>query len=358
MRKEKEKRRTMRDRIREKANKPRVSKYDYIIIPDGFEKFVIEGKTKTVGDKKTITKRMDIMPYIAGKGNPNCDAGDMYFERTFFVHKVDLGDNNNITFVCPNKSAGLPCPACEYANKLRKDPHSTKEEIANWTAKERQLFNVIDLADPEKIKIYDVSYHMFGKLLEARISGQDDDEDFDTFAELEGGKTLRVQFEEKKFGAGRYHEAISIDFKPREEDYEDAKVEETACLDELLIIRPYDELQKMLFEDSTVVEDDDDDDKVPMSEKADKNSKKAEKKSGKKPVIEDEDDEEDFEDEEEEEEKPAKKSSKKETKKSSKTKCPFGHKFGVDCDEAHCVQDCKDCDIWDECSDEQERLED
>ncbi len=78
--------------------------------------------------------------------------------------------------------------------------------------------------------------------------------------------------------------------------------------------------------------DDEDDEPAPKS------------KSKKKPEPEEDEDSDDSDDEEEEE--PAPKKSKKKDCGGDCGKCPFGHKFGDDCDD---FDDCDDCDIWDKC---------
>lgn len=320
------KKRSMKERILAKAKQPRQSRFDYLLIPQGFEQFTFEGaKAKDIAGKKIVTKRLDIMPYVAGDGNPNCEKGELYYERTYFIHNVQLGPKSSLKFVCPNRTFGKPCPACEMLEKLRKDPRATKEEIANWVPKERQLFNVRDMDEPDKVKIWDISYAMFGKLLEAIILGEDDDDDFESFAELKGGKTLRIQFEEKKFGSGKYYETQKIDFKDRAEDYEDSAVDESANLDAIPILRSYDELTSLLFKDSegedddTPFDGDDEEDGAPArrpsrryeeqdEEPEEKPAKpvKAEKKPARKPEP---------EEQEEEPEKPVKPAKKAPAKK-------------------------------------------
>lgn len=292
---EKEARRSMRDRVKAKANQPRVSKFDYLKLPEGVEKFAIDGKVKDVAGKKVVTMRFDIMPYEVGKGNPNCEPGEAYYERTYHVHKINLGNKNSITFICPKKTWGKKCPACEFLEKLRQDRNATKDEINNFVPKERQLFNVRDLADPDKTKVFDISYPLFGRLLDARIAGMDEDEDFDAFADLQGGKTIRAQFEQKKFNGGNYYEVQSIEFKDREEDYEDEVIKESVCLDNLLIERTYDEIKALVFESDVAVEDEDAEHVEEEDDEDEKPAKRTDTSRARKPTKEEveEDDEED-----------------------------------------------------------------
>ena len=52
---------------------------------------------------KTGVKRLDIIPFKVGKGNPFADPGTIHFERTYWVHR-NVGANND-TYCCPAKMA-------------------------------------------------------------------------------------------------------------------------------------------------------------------------------------------------------------------------------------------------------------
>lgn len=224
--------------------------------------------------------RLDIIPYEVGEGNPFADKGELHYERTFWVHRGIGVDGTS--YVCLSKTCGEPCPICEFRAKLMKDPDADEDLIKDLSPKERQLFNVINTKEKNKgVQIWEISFHLFGKRLDTEIKNSDDDDNYENFAELEGGFTLKCGIDEKSFGGQSFYEVSSIGFKPRNEDYDDDILAEAACLDDLLIIKEYDELKEIFLQ--TIEEDDDDDKK---SKKSSKKSKKASKK-------EDEDEDED-----------------------------------------------------------------
>jgi len=193
-------------------------------------------------------RRVDVIPYRAGKGNPVAEEGELHFERTYWSHRA-IGPNNE-SYVCRAKTAGLPCPVCEHRAKLAADPNGDEALVKQLAPRERQLWNVVDVDDDDGgVQLWDISFHLFGKLLDAEITNADEDEEYEYFADLEDGYTLKLGFEEKKFGQGRpYYEVVTIGFKARKQGYDEDILEQVVCLDDALIIPDYDELKKIFLQ--------------------------------------------------------------------------------------------------------------
>ena len=236
------------------------------------------------------TRRIDVLPYSVGEGNPFADPGELHYERTFYIHR-GVGANQD-SYVCLAKTAKKPCPVCEHRMKLLKDPDADEQEIKDLAPKERQLWNVIDRDDPEKgVQLWDISFHLFGKLLDTEIRNADEDEDFDTFFHLENGKTLKIGVGEKTIAGRSFCEVETISFKPRKDDYDDDVLEKCHSLDDLPIVMDYDKLKAIFLQTAEADEMEDDDDE-----------EQEEKPRRKRPKDDD--------DEEEQEEKPRRKKSK------------------------------------------------
>lgn len=343
--------------------------------------------------------RLDIIPYEVGEGNPWADKGQLHYERTYWVHRGIGVDQTS--FVCLAKTCGDPCPICEHRAKMAKDQDADEDLIKDLAPKERQLFNVINTKEPNKgVQIWEISFHLFGKRLDKEIQNSDDDDNFEKFAELEGGFTLKCGIDEKSFGGKSFYEVSSINFKPREADYDEDILEQTVCLDDILIIKDYDELKEIFLQTT-----DDDDKKDKKSDKSSKKNKDDDNpddnkddnsgdndnwEKGDRVVVEvdgtdfpgklvsvDDDDETanvEFDDGdkmddvafddltvEPEPEKSSKKDKGKKGKKGSKDdkgkksgmsgsgkKCPAGGTFGKDTDQ---MKECADCPRWDKCDD-------
>ena len=259
----------------------------------GFDRTTIKVSNDVVffGLSQVGTRRIDILPYVVGEGNPFADPGELHYERTFYIHR-DVGVNND-SYVCPARTMKEPCPICQYMTKLMRDIDADPKQIKALSPKERQLWNVIDRDDPDKgVQLWDISHHLFGRLLDTEIRNADEDEDYDTFFHLEKGKTLKIGVGQKSIEGGRpFYEVETISFKPRKDDYDDDVLEKCHSLDDLPLVMDYDKLKAIFLQTAEADEMDDDDDE-----------EQEEKPRRKRPKDDD--------DEEEQEEKPRRKKSK------------------------------------------------
>lgn len=362
----------MRKKAKKKAEKDQNRGGNYNLdLPENTPKFVPKSKGPY---------HLDILPYTVSVNNhPEAKKGELWYQRTYWIH-YGLGDDGRQSGICP-KTIGKPCPVCEsYKELVSSEDEDDREAAKKIKAKERELYNLIDLDDQDAgVKIFEYSWHLFGKPLSEEVNeGSEEDAGF---AELEGGKTLKVSFRKESIGGGTpFWEVRKIDFEDRE-DYDEEILEEVYDLDQILKIPSYSQLQALLTgADAEEDEEDEEEEEEKPSKK-----KSGKKSSSKKKSKKDEDEEEEGEEEEEEEEKPRKgkkkssskskssskkkksddeeeeedsgkkKSSKKPgkvgKKKSNKNKCPGGGEFGVDTDE---LDECKNCDIWTECQEANE----
>lgn len=256
-----------------------------IRIPEGMQLFQI---------KKAGTYRLDIIPYIVGKGNPFAKEGDLHYERTYFIHRSVGAENNS--YCCTGKCFKRKCAVCDERGKMARDPEADEKLVKDLAPKERQLFNLVDLTEPEKgVQLFEYSHWLFGKALDAKIRGADDNE-YDLFADLEKGLTLKVVFEEEKGAGYSFFKVADLEFKPRRAAYDEDILDKCACLDDCPIEMEYNEYRKIflqLSEDETLDDEPDDDDDDDNED--DNEEEPAPKKPGKKPIEEEDDDEEEEE---------------------------------------------------------------
>lgn len=298
----------------------------------------------------------DVIPYkITVDTHPEASKGDLWYQRTYFAH-FNVGPDNNAV-LCP-KTIKQKCPVCEHVKELFNSGEDDDVALAkDMKAKERELYNVIDLDDQDKgVQLLDISYHLFGKALDEEIhEGEDELADF---AELSGGKTLSVAFRKKKLSGNEFFETRKIEFEDRD-DYDEDILDDVFDLDSLLNIKSYEEIEKLLYGvDET---DGDEEEKEEEEEEEDKKSKKSaggkkkdssankKKSAGKKKKQQDEDEN----DDEDEKSKKKKSSGKKKSTSKKKNECPHGGEFGVDTDE---LDECENCDLWTECQEKWEEL--
>ena len=283
---------SMKDRFKKRA-KEGAQKGFSVNLPEDVKRFT----------PKKGTYKLDVIPYtVSAKRHPDgVTAGEQWCRRPFLIH-YGIGVDNKPQ-ICP-RTIGKPCPICEYYEREKKRPGADEEAIKEIRAKARELYNVIDLDNEDDgVQVFEMSYHLFGKLLEGEINEADDDE-IAGFAELKGGKTLKVRFSEATMGKNKFLEATRIDFLDRD-DYKKSILDDVVDLDSVFNVLPYEELEAVFLEDEGVGmvtgDGDDEEDEAPKSKKKshkadddddDDDAPKAKKKSKPKPADDDDDEDE------------------------------------------------------------------
>ena len=280
--------------------------------------------------------RINIIPYvIKTKNHPlvkrgDFEIGDTDYVMDCWVHRSIGVSEANV--ICLKETYGKPCPICEQSALLAKE--GKDKEAKDLKPKRRVFYNVQDLKDPDKLKVFEASHNLFEKELidEAR---DDEEGGFVDFADVENGKEIKFRASETSFGKIKYMEFKSFGFEDRDEPIPDELVESAISFDEIMNVPTYEEVEKIIYGQE---DDDSDEDETPK-----KSSKKVvddededdEPAPAKKSKHRDEDDEDDDSDEDET------------PKKACSGNCKFGHKFGVDVDG---FDDCDNCDCWDSCT--------
>ena len=341
--------------------------YGYLSLPKGVSMFSAPPGGRI---------NMDILPYkITMKKHPDkiedeevALLGDLWHRRPFKIHR-NIGASKD-SYVCPIPEGGK-CPICEYAIK-RKGEGADKEELNALRASQRNLY-IVKIINNEKwddeFYLWDFSHYLFEEALQEEIQ---ENEDFEIFPDLEDGLTLSIRFSKEKFGGNTFAKTTRIDFKDRKKQYDESIVEDLPKLDELLIVKSYNELDEIFFQlsddvdedDVIIVDEDEDEDDIeeePKKRKKKTTETKKNKKKDKPEVI--------LEDNEmvciacegsgentRGRECPICKGTgvvkKKSTSdddelpKKKKKKCPHGHKFGVDTETK---DDCDKCKVWENC---------
>lgn len=242
-----------REERRRASAKRRVETHDtgggsnYLRLPDNASRLQV----------KPGKYRFDFMSYVVTKGkgqqggNPYFEKGELAFERTFFVHR-GVGPNED-WHLCAAKTFGQPCPICEHRANLARDPNVDEEILKELAPKERQLWIVKDLSEPDELYVWEYSYHLFGRQLDAKIRSGDEEDGYEYFADPIDGLTVRVNFEQSD--RGKWVEATDIEFRPRREKYDADVVDEMPDLDSMLVATPYDKLKKLFLQTDEDVDD-------------------------------------------------------------------------------------------------------
>lgn len=199
--------------------------------------------------------RFDIVPFKAGKGNEYAEPGEWYYERTFWRHR-QIGPKKQ-SFICLKETAGKPCPICDHAAKLARDPKVENSEVINaLRAQERQVFLVHMVPadkgeDTGQVLLFEQAHNNFGALLDDRRRTADEGEThIVNFDDGSAGATLKVVFKQKDTGMFKYLAAQSIDFIPRPRGLSDELLNHGYCPDAMLNLMDYDELNAILLQTS------------------------------------------------------------------------------------------------------------
>lgn len=234
---------------------------------------------------------LDIMPYVVTTNNhPDRDdeyeiavPGSLWYKRPYWLHRSVGPENQSV--VCPS-SIGQKCPICEYRAQLLKDGADWNDDsVKALKPSMRNLYVVIPKGNKkleEKPHVWDISQFLFQEKLNEEIG---ENEDYETFPDLEEGWTLRIRFSEESFGSNKFAETSRIDFKERDKPYKESILDEIPSLDDLLEIPSYKTIEAIFFGgvDIDDVADDDYEDEVSKPSRSRKTSK-----------IEEDDDEDDY----------------------------------------------------------------
>lgn len=368
------------------------SQYGYLGLPRGVNIY---------NEKPGSRAQLDVVPYAVTDDkhpdrNPDTGAampGELWYKRPFKLHR-NIGVNNE-SAVCPT-SVTRPCPVCNHRSTLRKDPSSDQDMIKALRPSDRNLYVVVPREDKEyeeKPHIWDISQFCFQDALNDEIEENDDHA---VFPSPEEGLTLKIRFSEEVFAKNKFAKTSRIDFEPRRQPISEEILKAVPNLDEVLIVLSYKELENKFLEidqeqaTDQVEEEEEDKSKRPVAKDEDENESQPPAPK-RRPVV--------VEDDEKAVETPRrspKKSSDEEAKtvcvacdgtgensrgkpcpicrgtgkrlsvptptpsspppiaaktkqhdeESGNGKCPYKHRFGVDCEA---FNECDDCEIWDAC---------
>jgi hypothetical protein len=301
---------------------------------------------------------IDVIPYRAGKFDPNRPEGKAAYFLDIYVHK-NVGLTND-SFVCPSRNYKKRCPICEEIKRLA-DDDVPYEDYKDDVPKRVNVYNITcDDNDDEREKgvmVWDVAnFFMEDKLRGLSKNKRTGEPIYYASPKMETGRS--ISFERRGKGQGNV-EFVSHEFLKREYDISKDLLEQAYCLDEIIHIPSYEELLEAFQpEEHPKKKEERGSRKHRSSEDEDEQDSKKESRSKRKRDSEDEDDQEDRSrkrkrdsEDDKQEEQPKKRKSKNEDEQ----ECPAkGGTFGEDCDT---LAKCKKCEIWDDCAKAHDEIE-
>lgn len=215
-------------------NKPKGFKSNTVNL-NGYELFKVE-------EEGTVL--LDIVAAPAGANNIEVAEGDAVDKATYYVHR-GMGPEGKDMYICPKRMGwSKSCPMCAATSEAYDS--GDKETGNQLRAKQRQLWWVKEAGD-DQWKVWDVSYHLFGKLLYEELNAlPPEDEDCLYYADPEDGYSLKIRFSEKEFGKVKYYETKSIQFKKRTQPLDMDAVDALPPLDSLFIRTSADDIAEAM----------------------------------------------------------------------------------------------------------------
>ena len=145
--------------------------------------------------------RINIIPYvIKTKNHPlvkrgEFEIGDTDYVMDCWVHRsVGLSE---VSVVCLKETYGKPCPICEQSAMFAKE--GKDKEAKDLKPKRRVIYNIQDLKEPDKLKVFEASHNLFEKELidEARDDEEGGFVDFADVVVADGRGVRDLQFVDK-----------------------------------------------------------------------------------------------------------------------------------------------------------------
>ncbi len=242
----------------------------------------------------------DIIPYIVKKGkdepggNPMADAGELYFERTYWRYSK-IGPEEK-KYIATHKTFRESDYVQEFRNAEAKKADVDQKFLKSLNPQERQLFLVYEPKFPEKgIQLLDMSHFVFGNLLDSRINNSSEEEGWDLFYfPDQDGMSLRVTIEEENKAGFKFNKVTAIDFIPRKTPLPSNIVNHKIDLDAMLIKTSYEDLKAAFLGTATGKKDEAKsesnggaDDDIPFDDKQEEPAKKEEPKKSQSITVED-----------------------------------------------------------------------
>lgn len=350
MKKDRKRRKSMREKTRQKANESGNLIANYIKLPQGFDLLNLEDAIKE--HKKSKKVPFDIIPFEVTESHPFDEdspgemLGELWWRYHFYVHNGIGAEEKKYTCL---RTFGKKCPICLERKRLMDSDEVDEKVTDTLRAKTRELY----FASTDGMKtaqIWDMSHFLFMKGLDKEV--KTGDEELADFPEVEGGFTVITRFEEKIFGKGTYYEADRYDFESRK-DVPEALIDSLPDLAGCVIELTFEKLEALFYDTDIPGDDNEEEEEEQETSSSRRRSHRDEdEESGGDGEGEEESEEEEDSGEDEVNEDEGGEASDEE--ESDEGECPIDDGvFGVEWDE---WEACENCDHSDECKEEYDRL--
>jgi hypothetical protein len=263
---------------------------------------------------------IDIIPFLAGENFPQVDKrnpikkGDYVYFLEVYIHQ-NIGPGKE-WIVCPARNYGKPCPICEEIDRRSKEGQEY-DDYAEIALKRRCVYNITCFDNPKEeakgVQVWEVSYKYSEKPIQLAAKAPRGG-GIVPFADPDVGKSISFEVANDTYNTHQGHKLVDRDYT-----IDDKVLDSTFTLDDLIVVKTYDEIAK-IFTGEEEVEKQKAEEDVPDT--VTDGTTGTRKRRG--------------------------------AQAASSNPCPAGEKYGVDIDK---LEACKDCEAYNACADEYDRLE-
>jgi len=188
---------------------------------------------------------LDIIPFRAGKNNPNVPEGKTAYVLDVWVH-YRIGPTDD-AFICPLRTWKEPCPICEYRKQLYDAGTADEKTLKDLAPKRRNIYNVVVYDTPKEeekgVQVWDVAHFFMEKNL-LPLAEKPRGGGVITYSDADEGR--QIVFTRKGTGPDNTqffgHQLVERDYVVSDEILEQAFV-----LDDLVIWPTYEELNEVFW---------------------------------------------------------------------------------------------------------------
>jgi hypothetical protein len=192
---------------------------------------------------------IDVLPYIVGDNHPDpkIKPGSVGYVLMLFVHE-NVG-TQEASYVCPARNYGKRCPICEQQRALKKSGLEWDDpQVKALEPKKKTMYNIVcyDSEKDEKkgVQIWVTAWWNFERHVAELSKATPRGGGFVAFAHEDNGKSVAFKRSGKKMTDTKYEGHRFVD---RDYTIPDELLDQTFCLEEIVYIPSYEEIYEAHF---------------------------------------------------------------------------------------------------------------
>lgn len=272
---------------------------------------------------------IDIIPYMSGENDPHNEKGEDVYVLDLWVHRNCIGPNED-SYVCLTKNYDEPCPACEYMADMKRSEDYDQDEYDALDPKRRCVYNIV-CYDSEKeeqkgVQVLEIAHWYMENNLVGLARNKRTGEKY-PFSHPDTGKSISFTSDESSFTPKGSEKSFTVlklvNHALEERNYQisDEILDAAHCLDDLIHVASYEDFYEV-FHGESIEEEQEDEERETGGSRRGRRQQHQEEETG------------------------------------SEDNIPEGNEcegvFGEDLDQ---LEHCHDCNIYDKCATEADRLE-